>query len=76
MLDEGPSVARLNEDQAMRHQEVKRPNVIETILLRIRLAWSARPVHPVCDPSHLSEHQRRDIGLQGFERGFDWWRFR
>jgi len=60
----------------MRYQEVKRPNAIEGILIRLRLAMSKPPAQTSCDPSHLNDHLRRDIGLQGFEHNFDRWRFR
>lgn len=66
----------------MRCEEARRPSVIESVRLHLRLALVAlgRSRHGRRQPagclSHLSGHQLRDIGLQGFERGFDWWRFR
>jgi len=60
----------------MHSEIVRRPNAIEGILLRLRIALGKAPARPSCGTAHLSEHLRRDIGLQGFERGFDWWRFR
>jgi len=65
----------------MRYQEVRRPGYLESLLLRLKITIlrsraSRPPAAPVCGIDDLTPHQLRDIGLQGFERGFDWWRFR
>jgi len=64
----------------MRYVEVRRPGAVEGLVLRLKLAMQRMPVQrpksPLCGIDDLTPHQLRDIGLQGFERGFDWWRFR
>lgn len=62
----------------MRYEDVRRASGVEGFWLRLRLRWLAtgRREVPRGDVSHLSDHQLRDIGMIGFERPMDWWRFR
>jgi hypothetical protein len=64
----------------MRYEDVRRLRGVEGFWLRLRLmfrqAAGGRPRLPFGDISRLSEHELRDIGLTGFERASDWWRFR
>ncbi|KAB0266174.1 hypothetical protein [Microvirga brassicacearum] len=59
----------------MRHEDIGRARNVESVWLRIRL-WlypSLKARTPVVnDFSHLTEHQRRDIGLPEPTRYFDW----
>lgn len=60
---------------AMRYQESRRSRGIENAWLRLRL-WlqpaALRAGPPFADLSHLSDHERRDIGLPEPARYMDW----
>ncbi|NBJ12084.1 hypothetical protein [Microvirga arsenatis] len=60
---------------AMRYQESRRSRGIENAWLRLRL-WlqpaALRAGLRLADLSHLSDHERRDIGLPEPARYMDW----
>jgi hypothetical protein len=59
----------------MRYEETRRSRGIESAWLRLKL-WLRpallRSVSVVSDLSHLSDHERRDIGLPDPVRYMDW----
>ncbi len=58
----------------MRYEDVRRPSGMESFWLRLKL-WlhtAPRRSRPVGNMSHLSDHERRDIGLPEQVRFMDW----
>jgi len=59
----------------MRYEEIRRVRGVESAWLRLKL-W-LRPAFPrsgptISDLNHLSDHERRDIGLPDPVRYMDW----
>jgi len=59
----------------MRYEDARRLSGVESVWLHLRM-WlrSFRPNHsrPEADLAHLSDHERRDIGLPDPIRYMDW----
>jgi hypothetical protein len=61
----------------MRYEDVRRSRGRDGVWLRLRQAiWVACARRNTGRLDGLSDHQLKDIGLLGFERPADWWRFR
>jgi len=60
----------------MRYEDARRLRGVESVWLRLRMwlrSFHLRPHHqPTADLNHLSEHERRDIGLPDPVRYMDW----
>lgn len=58
----------------MRHEDVRRLNGIGNLWFRIRLRFRRTPQRPrqTLILSHLSDHEREDIGLPEPARFLDW----
>lgn len=62
-------------DNVMRYEDARRLRGVESVWLRLRMwlqARRARSRFPVANLSHLSDHDRRDIGLPEPVRYMDW----
>ena len=59
----------------MRYEETRRLRGIESVWLRLKLWFRPtflRPDNVISNLSHLSDHERRDIGLPDPVRYMDW----
>jgi len=59
----------------MRYEDVPRPEGVESLWLRLKIWFHAAPRSPkplIGNLSHLSDYERRDIGLPEPVRFADW----
>ncbi len=59
----------------MRYEDARRLRGVESVWLRLEMwlrSFRLRPRRPTADLSHLSDHERRDIGLPDPVRYMDW----
>ncbi|PVE23394.1 hypothetical protein DC522_16160 [Microvirga sp. KLBC 81] len=59
----------------MRYEDARRSRGVESVWLRVKLwlrATHLRDQPPMVDLNHLSDHERRDIGLPEPVRYMDW----
>lgn len=59
----------------MRYEDARRLRGVESVWLRLRMwmrSFHLRSRPPIADLSHLSDHERRDIGLPDPVRYMDW----